>query len=49
VVPTLVTYDSLARHGKEVGAPAHLLDKLWEVTGKGLSISHYWNVPWRAS
>jgi len=36
VVPTLVTYDSLARHGKEAGAPAHLLDKLREVTGKVL-------------
>jgi imidazolonepropionase-like amidohydrolase len=36
VVPTLATYDSLEHHGKEAGAPTHLLDKLREVKGKGL-------------
>ena len=36
VVPTLATYDSLERHGKEAGAPAYLLDKLREVKDKGL-------------
>ena len=36
VVPTLATYDSLGRHGKEAGAPAYLLDKLREVKDKGL-------------
>ena len=36
VVPTLATYDSLERHGKEAGAPDYLPDKLREVKDKGL-------------
>lgn len=36
VVPTLVTYDALANHGTDVGAPVHTLAKLSEVREKGL-------------
>jgi len=36
VVPTLVTYDALNRHGKELGFPAESLAKLDEVRAVGL-------------
>jgi imidazolonepropionase-like amidohydrolase len=36
VVPTLVTYDALHRHGKELGFPAESLAKLDEVRTAGL-------------
>jgi len=36
VIPTLVTYDSLGRYGKEMGAPPHVLEKLVEVREQGL-------------
>ncbi|HJU15447.1 MAG TPA: amidohydrolase family protein [Stellaceae bacterium] len=37
VVPTLVTYDALHRHGRELGFPAESLDKLDEVRTVGLA------------
>lgn len=36
VVPTLVTYDSLGRHGCENGAPETMIEKLEGVAAKGL-------------
>ncbi len=36
VVPTLSTYDSLYTHGRAMGAPNHLLEKLEVVRGRGL-------------
>ncbi|MDE2463054.1 MAG: amidohydrolase family protein [Alphaproteobacteria bacterium] len=36
VVPTLATYNSLYTHGREMGAPDHLLEKLEVVRGRGL-------------
>ena len=36
VVPTLVTYDAMSRFGKEAGAAAATLEKLTEVSVKGL-------------
>ncbi|MEH6515854.1 MAG: amidohydrolase family protein [Halioglobus sp.] len=37
VVPTLVTYEAIGRHGKEAGAPQTTLEKLKEVQTQGLS------------
>lgn len=37
VVPTLVTYDALERHGAELGLPAESLAKLQDVRAAGLS------------
>ena len=36
VVPTLVTYEAIGRHGAKAGVPKVTLDKLAEVRGKGL-------------
>jgi imidazolonepropionase-like amidohydrolase len=36
VVPTLVTYESLHRHGRSAGAPAYLLHKLDSVRTEGM-------------
>jgi imidazolonepropionase-like amidohydrolase len=36
VVPTLATYNSLYTHGRAMGAPEHLLEKLEVVRGRGL-------------
>lgn len=36
VVPTLVTYNAMSRFGKDAGAPKTMLDKLEDVSTKGL-------------
>lgn len=41
VIPTLVVYESIARHGREAGAPDEMLEKLEVVRSKGLeAIKH---------